>query len=100
MGNSTVCIDTSVIGKVFFPLAEKREDFALWLSLLRTKVDYIYGLNEVLTYYRVTEDSVSRNKFKMIKYQYRLFRDFEHFSVIRAAYHTAMWCIVKVLGIK
>lgn len=61
------------------PLATKREDYAMWLVILRTRTEYMYGLQETLTYYRLTKNSGSRNKFDLIKYQYRLFRDFEHF---------------------
>lgn len=100
IGTSTLIYDCSKLGKVYMPPAAKREDFAMWLLMLRTKVEYIYGLQEVLTLYRLNEGSVSSNKFKLIKYQYRLFRDFENFSVLRAAYHTAMWCVIKVLHIK
>ncbi len=100
IGTSTVIYDTKELGNVHMPPAPKREDFAMWLLILRTKAEYIYGLQEVLTLYRLNEGSVSSKKFELIKYQYCLFRDFEHFSVLRAAYHTAMWCMIKVLHIK
>ena len=100
IGNSTVIIDIEKLGKVYVPDIRKRNDFALWLKILREKTDYAYGLQEILSYYRVMENSISSNKTKLIKYQYRLFRDVEHFSVIHAAFQTAMWCVIKVLHIK
>ena len=100
IGNSTVIIDIEKLGKVYVPDIRKRNDFALWLKILRTKTEYAYGLQEVLSYYRVMENSISSNKAKLIKYQYRLFRDVEHFSAVHAAFQTAMWCVIKVLHIK
>ena len=100
IGNSMVIIDTEQIGKPQIPDIRKRNDFALWLKILREKTDYAYGLQEVLSYCRVMENFISSNKAKLIKYQYRLFRDLEHFSVICAAFQTFMWCVIKVLHIK
>lgn len=100
IGNSTVMINVEKIGKVTVPNVRKRNDFALWLKILREKTDYVYGLQETLTYYRLMENSISSNKTKLIKHQYRLFRDVEHFSVLHAAFQTAMWCLIKVLHIK
>lgn len=100
IGNSTVILDVDQVGKPIVPNIRKRNDYALWLMLLRTKVDYAYGLQEVLSYYRVREGSLSKNKFKLIKPMYRLFRDVEHFSAVHAAFQTAMWCVIKVLHIK
>ena len=56
--------------------------------------------DQVSTSYRLSDSSALSNKFGLIKYQYRLFRAFEHFTVQRAAYQTAAWCVVKVLHIK
>ena len=100
IGNSTVILDIEKLGKVYVPDIRKRNDFALWLKILRTKTEYASGLQEVMSYYRVMSNSISSNKTKLIKYQYRLFRDVEHFSVIHAAFQTAMWCVIKVLHIK
>lgn len=100
IGNSTVMLDAERIGKVAVPDIRKRNDFALWLKILREKADYAYGLQETLTYYRVMNNSISSNKLGLIKYQYKLFREVEHFSAVHAAFQTAMWCVIKVLHIK
>ena len=100
IGNSTVMLNLEKIGKVTVPDIRKRNDFALWLKILREKTDFAYGLQETLTYYRIASNSISSNKFGLIKYQYKLFRDVEHFSTVHAAFQTAMWCVIKVLRIK
>ena len=100
IGNSTVILDKEKVGTPVVPDIRKRNDYALWLMLLRTKVDFAYGLQEILSYYRVREGSLSKNKIKLIKPMYKLFREVEHFSVVHAAFQTAMWCVIKVLHIK
>ena len=100
IGNSTVMLDTQKLGKVYLPEVSNREDYAMWLYLLREKTQYALGLQQVLTKYRIVKNSFSGNKFKMIKPQYYLYRKVENFSCIRAAFHVGVWCLVKILGIK
>ena len=100
IGNSTVILDTKLLGKVFIPQVENREDYAMWLMLLRTKTKYAYGLNEVLMHYRLSKNSFSSNKLQMAKHQYSLYRKQEHFSAFRAAFHVIMWGLIKILHIK
>ena len=92
IGCLTVMYDTSLIGKQYMPLdAEKREDHAAWLDLVKIS-GKAYRLNEILSEYRVGNVSVSSNKRKMIKYQYRLYRIHEKFNPIKSAWYT--FCII------
>lgn len=96
IGCSTVMYDTEKIGKVFMPLdAPKREDHAAWLDILKTGVE-AFKINEGLAEYRVGVQSVSSNKFKMLKFQYKLFRDHEGFNPIKAFFCTLRLSLNKV----
>lgn len=99
IGNSTVMIDLEHFGKVSVPGIRKCEDYAFWLALLRTE-RYVYGLQETLSQYLVRSDSVSADKMSLVKYQYRVYREFEHFCVLRAVFHVCMWGVIKILHIK
>ena len=99
VGNSTVMYDVSQIGKCFGPDIKNREDYALWLKMLK-QVPYVWGLQEILTKYRIRKNSISRNKFKLIRYHWILYRDFEKLSVLRSLFHIGYWCLIKVLRIK
>lgn len=99
VGNSTVVYDVEKMGKFEVPNIRKRNDDALWLQMLK-KEPYIWGMPDVLMRYRVRKDSISSNKFKVIKYHWILYRDIEHLSVIRSAFHIFFWCVIKVLRIK
>lgn len=99
VGNSTVVYDVEKMGKFEVPNIRKRNDDALWLQMLK-KEKYIWGMPDVLMKYRIRQNSISSNKFKVIKYHWILYREIEHLSVVRSAFHIFWWCVIKVLHIK
>ena len=99
VGNSTVMYNVGVMGKFKVPNIRKRNDDALWLTMLK-KEPYIWGMPDVLMRYRVRQNSISSNKLELIKYHWILYRDIEHLSVFRSAFHIAFWCFLKVFKIK
>ena len=99
VGNSTVMYSVKKMGKFTVPNIRKRNDYALWLKMLK-KEQYVYGLPEVLMYYRVCSNSISSNKFKLIKYNWIVYRELEHLNVFRSAFHVAYWCFIKVFHLK
>ncbi|MFW6030033.1 MAG: glycosyltransferase family 2 protein [Halanaerobiales bacterium] len=99
VGCLTAMYDTKEIGKLFMPIIRKRQDYAYWLKILK-KVKYGYGLNENLAYYRMRENSVSSNKLNLLKYQWKMYREYEELSVIRTSYYVFYTIIIKLLKIK
>lgn len=99
VGNSTVMYDVEKMGKFEVPNIRKRNDDALWLTMLK-KEKYIWGMSEVLMKYRIRQNSISSNKLSVIKYHWILYREIEHLSVIRSVFHICYWCFIKVLKIK
>lgn len=92
IGCLTAVYDTKKVGKVFMPLINKRQDYGLWLKILR-QVDFAYGIDESLAVYRIMSNSVSSNKLKLLKYHYKLFTECENISSISALYYL-MWNIL------
>ena len=76
IGNSTVMYDQSVLGKFEVPPIRKRNDFALWLKILK-QTPVCAGMDDVLTHYRVRTNSVSSNKLAQAKYHWQLYREIE-----------------------
>ena len=99
VGNSTVMYNVGVMGKFQVPNIRKRNDDALWLTMLK-KEKYIRGMQDVLMRYRIRTNSISSNKLKVIKYHWILYRDIEHLSVFRSVFHICWWCFLKVFHIK
>lgn len=99
VGNSTVMYSVKSMGKFEVPDIRKRNDDALWLQMLK-KEKYIWGMPDVLMKYRIRKNSISSNKWKVIKYHWILYRDIEHLSVVRSVFHIGWWCFLKVFRIK
>lgn len=84
-GNSTVMYNTRELGKFYIPDIKKRNDFAMWLQVIK-EAGTLYGIDENLTSYTVREDSLSKNKTDLVKYQWRVYREFEGLSVMKSFY--------------
>ena len=99
IGNLTAMYDQEKLGKFAVPMMRKRNDFALWLQVLK-KTKYCYGMQEVLGMYRMRrKGSVSSNKLKQVKYQWQLYHDVEKHGIIRSVYKVSCWAFVKGTGI-
>lgn len=97
IGCLTVIYDSKALGKVFMPLdCEKREDHGAWLDIVKTGVN-AYRLDESLSIYRLGNKTVSSNKTKMMKYQYRLYHKHEKFSVIKSLWYTLICSFNKLI---
>lgn len=99
VGNSTVMYNVDKLGKFEVPNIRKRNDDALWLQILK-KEKNIYGMEDILMEYRIRSNSISSNKLDLIKYHWKLYREIEHLSIIRSAFHVCWWGVIKVLHIK
>ncbi|MFW6030349.1 MAG: glycosyltransferase family 2 protein, partial [Halanaerobiales bacterium] len=99
VGCLTAMYDTKEIGKLYMPLIRKRQDYAYWLKILK-KVKYGYGLNESLAFYRLRESSVSSNKINLLKYQWKMYREYEKLSYLRTSYYIFYTVLIKLLKIK
>lgn len=86
IGCSTVIYDTEKIGKVNFPIIQKRQDFALWLKILK-RHEPAYGLQEVLVDYMVRTDSVSSNRLSAAYFTWKVYREIEKLPFLKALYY-------------
>ena len=100
IGCLTVMYDSAKLGKVLMPInAIKREDVACWLSILKKGVN-AYCFRETLAQYRVHSNSVSANKFKMVKYQWNIYRNVEELSLLKCCYYMVHWGVRGALKYK
>jgi len=84
-GNSTVIYNSSRLGKFYIPDIRKRNDYVMWLSIIKT-AKYLYGYNEVLSSHRVRENSLSFNKRNLVKYHWYVYKKIEKISTIYSIY--------------
>lgn len=95
---SSVIYDVSLLGKVYMPGIRKRQDYGLWLSILRKTDGHL--LPEILSYYVQREGSVSSNKVSLFKYNWLLYRRSVGLSVPMSVYCLSWVLASKALGIK
>lgn len=99
IGCLTAVYDTQTFGKVLMPSIRKRQDFALWLKLLK-QTPKAYGLNETLAVYRVRGDSISANKKSAAHYVWKLYREVEHLPLPQSAWYFSHYAVRGVLRTK
>ncbi|WP_306317096.1 MULTISPECIES: glycosyltransferase family 2 protein [unclassified Streptomyces] len=93
IGALTAMYDRNVLGTRLMPSMRKRQDYALWLSIMRDGHD-ARGLDEPLAVYRAGQaGSLSSNKMSLVQYNWELYRQHEHLSVARStrALAGAVW---------
>lgn len=84
IGCSTAIYDTKLLGrKYFMPNLIKRQDWALFLTILRDCHD-AYAITQPLAYYRKRKNSVSSSKFKLIKFNILVYQKVLRYSRIHA----------------
>lgn len=93
----TSMIDREKTGEVLFDerLGSLRDDYVLWLRLLK-RVGPAIGNKAVMASYRIHTGGVTSNKWKMIRPQYRVYRHFEDFSILRSLYYTLRWGLIGI----
>ncbi|SFB83792.1 teichuronic acid biosynthesis glycosyltransferase TuaG [Marinospirillum celere] len=92
MGCSTVMYDTAFFGRVLMPLLDKRQDFALWLQLLK-QVEVARGLQEPLAVYRRRAGSLSSNKLVSAWANWRFYRRQVGLGFLPAVYYFSCYAI-------
>lgn len=98
IGNSTVIYDRRYFGDVQIPVIQRRNDYALWLRLLRNKA-VAFGMDEITMRYRVRQGSVSFNKLNGIYSIWNLYRNVEKRNPVLCACGVLAWAFVKGTGI-
>lgn len=91
---STVMFDITLISKddIYMPNVERGQDTATWWKVLK-KIDFAYGLNEILSFYRRSNGTLSSNKFVALKRTWNLYRKVEKLGFFYSVYNFMFYCI-------
>lgn len=81
VGNLTAIYDTDHFGKIVIEATQKRQDWRLWLTILK-QIKETKPVPEPLAFYRIRKDSISSSKFKLIKHNFGVYRDFHGFNFV------------------
>lgn len=88
IGCLTVVYDAEEIHKRFFPNIRKRQDWALWINIIR-EIGTVKGLNVPLSIYRQRADSISSSKTKLLKHNLYIYTHVLGFNMTRAVFELA-----------
>ena len=95
----TAVYDRERVGLVLMPEILKRQDYALWLKILR-RGGYARGAPEALAALRKRPGSVSSNKVSAMRFTWRVYRECEQLGRVASAYnftHYALRAVGKSL---
>ena len=81
VGNLTAIYDAEYFGKIAIEATQKRQDWRLWLTILK-QIKATKPVPEPLAFYRIRKDSISSSKFKLIKHNFGVYRDFHGYNLV------------------
>jgi glycosyltransferase involved in cell wall biosynthesis len=90
IGFLTFLLDTKKTGKPMMPTIRRRQDWAYKLIVFKPGF-YALGIQEPLAYYRVGNESLSSNKFRLLKYNFGVFRNVLGYSFVKSIVKMAVF---------
>ena len=88
----TATFDQSKIGKYYMSVHRRKQDYALWLDILKDGYNS-YPIDIELAFYRQTPNSATSNKKKLIINHIKFLMETQSFSLIKAIYYTCFWMV-------
>lgn len=96
IGCLTAIMDTQQTGIMEMPFIHKRQDYGLWLNILK-KGFCAQGIDTPLATYRKYATSLSGNKWKTIGYNWELLRKYQGLSFLQAAWFFFLFLLNKTV---
>ncbi len=88
----TAFINVETLGIKKMPDILKRQDMGLWLKYLK-EIPFSYGIQEPKAIYRIRQNSLSRNKRNLLKYQWQFYYKVEKLGLFPSIYYMLHWMI-------
>mgnify|MGYP001147355614 CR=1 FL=1 len=86
----TAIYDQFAIGKFYMSSDRRRQDYFLWLSILKAG-HYSLGYNKVESFYRLHDGQVKKINFKYLVDHYKFLRKRQKLSVLAASYYLLIY---------
>ncbi|SFN56208.1 glycosyltransferase family 2 protein [Salegentibacter flavus] len=91
IGNLTGIYNAVELGKIYGPEIRKRQDWGLWLAAVK-KAGIAKSIKEPLAIYRLRRNSVSGNKFEMLRYNFNIYH-----KVLGFGFFKSLRCMLMFL---
>jgi teichuronic acid biosynthesis glycosyltransferase TuaG len=96
VGNLTAIYDVDFFGKITIEATQKRQDWRLWLTILK-KIKYAEPVTESLAFYRIRKDSISSSKFSLIKHNFNVYRQFHRFNFVVSCLYMTRFLFTQLI---
>lgn len=81
VGNLTGIYEVNYFGKIAISSTRKRQDWILWLSILK-KIKTAKPVQESLAFYRIRDHSLSASKLDLLKHNFDVYRSYHKYNFI------------------
>lgn len=98
IGCLTVMLDMEKVGDERMINIRTRQDYAMWLSLMK-KGFPAYGIPQVLSHYRLVPTSISSNKMKAARKNWELYRHIEGHHLVKSMWYFVNYAINSVVQV-
>ncbi|GLI56779.1 glycosyl transferase [Propionigenium maris DSM 9537] len=96
LGCSTVVYNQETLGKqYFFKKAKYKEDYGLWQKILKNG-EKAHVCEKPLVKYRLRENSISADKVKMAREQWRFYKRVEGFGNVKTGYYFSAYTLKNI----
>lgn len=95
IGCLTAIYDQFEIGKFYMSSDRRRQDYFLWLSILKAG-HYSYGYNKVESFYRLHDGQVKKFNLKYLLDHYTFLRQRQKLSILAATYYLSLYIYSSV----
>jgi len=92
----TAIYNQEEIGKMYMPDLRKKQDYALWLSILKTGVKS-FPQADILAFYRQRKTSATSKKHQLIFKHYFFLRTQENLTIYASLHYTFLWIVNGLL---
>ena len=96
IGNLTGIYSVDFFDKIPISSIKKRQDWMMWLQIVK-QIQTGIPVPESLAYYRVREDSISASKWKLIAFNFKVYRDFHKRNFFMACLDTMQFLYVQLI---
>lgn len=96
IGNLTGIYSVDFFGKIPISSIKKRQDWMMWLQIVK-QIQTAIPVPESLAYYRVRQDSISSSKWKLIQYNFKVYKNFHQRNFFLACFDTMRFLYVQLV---
>ena len=93
----TVMVDKQKTGEFYMAEIEHTEDQCAWQQALKNANTYAVGINENLAFYRVGGKSLTANKKKAARLQWKTYREYHKFGLLKSAVYFFLYAAGALL---